>query len=269
MRVGITALFATMIATFMGCSGEPPAKRSPRRSVDGRVAEPPLIRPANQPYAEQSPTSFGKIVGNLETPATIPADSTYTPPLEEQRVCGATAAGLPEIGDGSVPNGVVWLSDIRAGKPRPAYKRYDLEISRCKIDPIMMAVTVGGALNAGNTDAVLHRLEFVDHSTGKTVAVAPFTDHGEVIPYDRMLQQPTVLNIESSTRPWMRGWLAVFDHPYFGVTTQDGAFVLDSIPPGTYHLRAWHPRVGVHDQTVTVRAGEEVKLTIKLEPAQR
>jgi len=56
----------------------------------------------------------------------------------------------------------------------------------------------------------------------------------------------------------------VFDHPYYAVTGNSGEFSLDGVPPGTYHLRAWHPVLGLVDQTVTVAAGAEAKLALKL-----
>jgi hypothetical protein len=44
----------------------------------------------------------------------------------------------------------------------------------------------------------------------------------------------------------------VFDHPYFAVTSRDGSFSIDSIPPGTYTLYVWHERYGVKERDVRV-----------------
>ena len=42
--------------------------------------------------------------------------------------------------------------------------------------------------------------------------------------------------------PWTRGFIAVFESPYYAVTDDSGAFQIDSVPPGKYHLLAWHER---------------------------
>ena len=36
------------------------------------------------------------------------------------------------------------------------------------------------------------------------------------------------------------------------------------VPAGTYHVKAWHPRLGVAEQTVTISAGQPASLALKL-----
>jgi hypothetical protein len=62
---------------------------------------------------------------------------------------------------------------------------------------------------------------------------------------------PVKCNIHS----WMHAYIGVVDNPYFAVTTADGGFRLPNLPPGTYTLTAWHEKLGVQRQTVTVTAG--------------
>jgi hypothetical protein len=54
---------------------------------------------------------------------------------------------------------------------------------------------------------------------------------------------------------WMRGAIAVFDHPFFDVSSQDGSFSIDALPAGDYVIEAWHETLGTREQTVTVTAG--------------
>ncbi|MCZ6916612.1 MAG: prealbumin-like fold domain-containing protein [Gemmatimonadetes bacterium] len=53
---------------------------------------------------------------------------------------------------------------------------------------------------------------------------------------------------------WMSGVLAVFDHPFFAVTGDDGTFSLDGLPPGDYVVEAWHEILGTQVHTVSVTA---------------
>jgi hypothetical protein len=50
----------------------------------------------------------------------------------------------------------------------------------------------------------------------------------------------------------MRAWVATFDHPYFAVTGENGAFSMDGVPPGSYTLKAWHPALGVTSHPLVV-----------------
>jgi hypothetical protein len=68
----------------------------------------------------------------------------------------------------------------------------------------------------------------------------------------------------------MRAWVFVFDHPRFKVTTADGAFRWDGLPPGTYTLDVVHPAGELRGSaSVTVKAGETVKAELRLSPDNR
>ena len=54
----------------------------------------------------------------------------------------------------------------------------------------------------------------------------------------------------------MSAWVAVFDHPYFAVTDDAGAFTIKGLPDGTYTLQAWHEQFGTKEQTITVKDGK-------------
>jgi len=71
-----------------------------------------------------------------------------------------------------------------------------------------------------------------------------------------------LLELTSELRPWMRGWVAVFDHPYFAVTDASGGFTIEGVPPGSYLLTAWHERMGRTEQRVEVVAGEPTAVEI-------
>ena len=40
----------------------------------------------------------------------------------------------------------------------------------------------------------------------------------------------------------------VAPHPYYTITDNNGNFVLDNIPPGTYTLHMWHEGVALADK---------------------
>ena len=54
----------------------------------------------------------------------------------------------------------------------------------------------------------------------------------------------------------MRGYIAVFKHPHFAVTSRDGSFDLSNLSPGTYTIEAWHEKLGTSTQKITVGANQ-------------
>jgi hypothetical protein len=60
---------------------------------------------------------------------------------------------------------------------------------------------------------------------------------------------------------WMHASIAVFDHPYFAVTRQDGAFSIADLPAGDYVIEAWHATLGTQQQRVTVTAGAPAQVS--------
>lgn len=51
-------------------------------------------------------------------------------------------------------------------------------------------------------------------------------------------------------------------HPFFAVTTKDGGFDLQSLPPGDYTVEAWHEALGRMKQKITVRSGQATALDL-------
>ena len=129
--------------------------------------------------------------------------------------------------------------------------------------PIVQAVAAGGTLNVVNSDPLVERAYATNIATGDTVAVAPFTDDGQIIPYDKMLRTPGIYEFSVESRPMSRAWVAVFDHPYFAVTAADGRFSLEGVPAGVHHVRAWHPMLGMTNGTVTVTPGQQAVVTLQ------
>ena len=69
-----------------------------------------------------------------------------------------------------------------------------------------------------------------------------------------------MVRIACNRHDFMQNWLYVVDHPYFGITDQDGRFTLDQVPPGPYTLLAWHPILGEQRQEVQVLPDGELSL---------
>lgn len=163
------------------------------------------------------------------------------------------------IADSEPGNTLVWLADIRQGKPLPRSRLYAIDNRGCELEPKMQGAIAGGTLNVKNSDRTLHRTRLLDGG-GSTRAVVRQTDAGQVVPLDGVLAHLGRVEIRCDLHPWTRAWIMVFDHPYFRMTERDGSFRLDSIPAGKYRLVAWDANLGRSEQDVDVKPGASIKV---------
>ena len=204
------------------------------------------------------------MTGSVTIAGDIPADSIIHP-TSDVTTCGAeVASGAIEHDGSSLAGAVVWLDGVRAGKPLPLVRRYDVINEGCLVVPRVQAVMVGGTLNIRSLDPVTHRTRLVRDGVAKPVALVSETDEGQVVPLDHALDQPGQIEIRCDLHPWTRGYIAVFDHPYFAVTTANGNFAFDSVPPGTYALKVWHERMGTTTREVVVAANGTANVDVEL-----
>ncbi|MDA7620993.1 DUF2012 domain-containing protein, partial [Verrucomicrobia bacterium] len=76
------------------------------------------------------------------------------------------------------------------------------------------------------------------------------------------------LNIHCVFHGSMKGWICVFNHPYFQQTTKSGAFEFSKIPSGDYQLRVVHPAGGLYLETEVrkLKQSSETRWNIVLTP---
>jgi hypothetical protein len=269
-RSTIALAVICVIALGTACSGDKPASAAqPRDKKEGSVPpRPAVVTTPAQPYRAVNVAAGGKIVGTVQFDGAFPADSVIQM-AAVQGGCGQSVVDRRVERSGNrVAGVVVWLTDIREGRPIPLERRFELENEDCVMVPRTQAVVVGGTLNVISADVAMHRSKIVDVASGDVVGIAPFNDNGQVVPFDRLLKKTAQLEVVDELHPWSKAYLVVLDHPYYAVSGKSGDFSIDGIPPGTYRLRAWHPALGLVDQTVAVTASGQANVALKL-PGER
>jgi hypothetical protein len=259
--------FSIISALALACSHDETAsahsRTGPRSPEDGVAPRPTVIEPASQPYKIAPVAAAGTIAGTVDFEGSPPVAEVITPSVD-QRVCGNTiVAKNVALAGTRVGGAIVWLTDIRAGKPFALSRRFDLTNDSCTLDPFVQVMPTNGTLNVGNDDRALQTNRFINVGTGKVVAVAPFNDDGEVVPVDRFTV-PAEIEVVSEQHPWTHAWMAVLDHPYYAQTAANGTFSIDGVPPGRYRIRAWHPSLGFVDDSVTVAAGQQASVAFRI-----
>ena len=150
---------------------------------------------------------------------------------------------------------VLWLDDVRAGKPLSLARRYEIDHERGVFVPRVQGVLVGGALLVRSLDATHFRVSFRSEASDSVLAIVQESGEGEVVPTSRPLAREGLVTATSDERPAAPAWIFVFDQPYFAQPDSAGRFTLDSVPAGAWRLRAWHPRLGARDARIAVDSG--------------
>ena len=133
----------------------------------------------------------------------------------------------------------------------------------CQYAPHVFGLRVGQTLKILNPDGTLHNVHaFSKVNAEFNEAMPQFRTELEKV-FDKA--EPTPFAIKCDVHPWMNAWAAVFDHPYFAVTGEDGSFTIGGLPAGTYELEIWHERLPAQTLTVTVGIGEKATVEAVME----
>jgi hypothetical protein len=255
-----------LIGSLPGCSGRTDARDS-RRIEDSSGGSVALGLDSARTYRPMAVSATGSVGGTVTLQA-APADSSAAV-ARNPRVCGDSASLTEPDETGSTLAGVlVWVDGISAGKPASGARRETVVIENCRFVPRLLAVTAGATINFFSRDPVTQATRFYREGSDEPLDEVRTVDVGQVVPSEKIARLPGMVQARAVQNAWSRGYIAVFDHPYFAITDETGSFIIDSLPAGTYTVKLWHERMDAPiEQRVAVTAGGrgqlEVTLTLK------
>jgi Carboxypeptidase regulatory-like domain len=196
----------------------------------------------------------------------VPQGHDTTLSGDEASACGARMPDRSVTHYGhDLEGALVWVSDARQGNALTADRRAHLAIVRCQLVPRMLALVRGTTINLQSRDATVHHTGFYSESEGELLSRMLTVDRWAVVPSARIAARPGLVRVRLSRHPYVHGFVAVFDHPYFAVTNRYGRYRISGLPAGTYHVRVWHERADrIVEQVVTVKPGGASTLDAKL-----
>jgi plastocyanin len=216
------------------------------------------------PVAERPVTSPQAATGRSNA-GTIEARVTYAgaPVVENIKVnkdveqCGPEAR-IEKIVVGD-DRGLVHAVVSVAGLKGPATAQTpQIDQRGCQFRPRVVAMQTG-EIEILNSDGVLHNLHTYSKANPSINKAQPKFKKVMTETFDK----PEFIKVTCDVHSWMLGWIAVFPHPYFGVTDERGVTRIVGVPAGSHTVEIWHERLGKRRQDVTVKAGETAQVVFE------
>lgn len=203
----------------------------------------------------------GAIEGTIRVAGPAPA-VVARPILKDASACGREAAAESVVvgKGGGLGNVVVFLKDAKpAAAPAPVAGA-SLDQRKCRYIPHVQALTVGTPLAVMNNDAILHNVHGNEAKTdGPALTVFNLATpiKGQKVPV--AMRKPGLVKLQCDAgHTWMNAWIYVFDHPYYAVTDDSGAFAIADVPPGDHVVELWHEPANGEGAGVRVTAKVKV-----------
>lgn len=132
--------------------------------------------------------------------------------------------------------------------------------SGAKFSPHILPVLAGTTVEWPNNDDIYHNVFSVSDAASFDLGLYKGN------PPEKRVQfaQPGKVDVYCSIHANMHCIVLVMKNPYFASTDNVGNYVISNVPPGRYQLKAWHERLPVDTQEITVPETGEVRVDFTL-----
>jgi hypothetical protein len=251
----------------------------PARMADAAIPPAGLVSSSVAGQGEYG-TIKGRVVwdGEALTPKVLVEQGKAS---KDPEVCGANQPILSQevIVDPKtkgVAGALVYLANPKGANPEAVAELMKkrptalLDQKGCEFFPYIQGIYKEQTLEIKSSDPVSHNIRYT-----------PFTNPA----LNQMLAAGQKLDVKfeperrpimvlCDIHPWMKAYVAVFDHPFYAISGKDGTFEIHGVPAGAQNLVVWQETAGwinpgkAKGTPVTVTAGEtadagEFKLTPK------
>jgi plastocyanin len=216
---------------------------------------------AAKPDAKPDSSSSGSVVGRVRLegpkPEVTRTNMMSDPNCAKAHPGGAMSEDFVVGNDGSLENVVVFISDgVNEKSFDVPAEPATIEQKGCIYKSHVTAIRANQKLKITNSDNTLHNIHPVPTNNREWNKAQP----GGSTLEETFAREEIAIPVKCNVHPWMRSYIAVFKHPYFTVTGKGGSFDLRNLPPGEYTVKAWHEKLGMIPQKITVTAGEAKKI---------
>jgi hypothetical protein len=151
------------------------------------------------------------------------------------------------------------------------FPKAELDQKNCAFEPYVLPMHEDQVLLIKSSDPKNHNVRYNPfNNPGFNQIVGP---GGQI--EVKLKAERFPIELACDIHPWMKGYIMVFDHPFFATTATDGSFEIKGVPAGDQNLIVRQQTVGFvtpgqnRGMPVKVRAGEVTDVgDVKLDPAK-
>ena len=256
-RALLLFLLTAASLSFLHCGGQKDEDalmedESSKTASTATSAAPAAAAPAAAPAAGGA-TVTGKVnfEGTAPAMATIKMDADayckaeHKEPVYEQEVVVNPNKTLQWV--------LVYVKEGVTGNYPPPTEAVTLDQHGCQYRQHIFGIQTGQPLKILNSDGTLHNIHALPKKNAEFNIGQPFKGMETIKKFDTT---EVPLRFKCDVHKWMGAYTGVFNHPFFAVTDDQGAFQIKNLPPGNYVIEAWHEKYGAQTQNVTVSGSE-------------
>lgn len=202
----------------------------------------------------QAATLTVKIPFEGQAPAAATVSTDADPQCKLMHPQGLAADQVLVNGNGTLKNVFVYAKEGVTGKFEAPKDAVVFDQEGCTYSPKVFGIQAGQPLEIRNSDDTLHNVHALATNNKEFNLGMPIKG----MKLKKTFDKPEVMiKIKCEVHPWMGAWAGVLDHPFFGVTGDDGSAVIKDLPPGEYTIEAWHEKYGAQTQKVAVTGQDQ------------
>ncbi|MGB7348074.1 MAG: methylamine utilization protein [Pirellulaceae bacterium] len=157
-----------------------------------------------------------------------------------------------------IKNVVVYIYTGRRGtelpKQEPQKRKLNLANKNCVFEPHVLITQTGDTIEVTNPDEVGHNTNLAFFNNEAQNFTIPAGQKKDVLLKE---SEPAVIPVACNIHPWMVGHILVVDHPFAGISNEDGVLEIKGIPVGKdVVFRAWH-EVGTFKNEILIDGKKE------------
>jgi hypothetical protein len=212
--------------------------------------------------AQAAPTSSTLVRGRVSWEGEIPDrrvfDLSGNPDCSRERKEPLLDEAIVVHSDRAVES-VLLFVDLPAmpSLPPPPPTKARMESRGCCYVPHVLAIQAGQSVEFVQTDRTLLNVHLLPAANDEQNFAMPQAGGRRAVAFPK--PEPFFVKVKGEVHPWMSAWIAVLPHPWFAVTSADGRYAIERVPPGRHELVLRHPRLGEQRVEIDVVEGTSLE----------
>lgn len=162
---------------------------------------------------------------------------------------------------GALKDTVIAIQGVSKGKSFPRQMQ-KVVLNRCQASKYVIGYKNGEDILLENTDPIKHEIAVYEvngvykfQTTNKSVVA-----HRTQVRSTFMKPNSHEMILKCNLHPFLQTRGFMVENPYYAVSDEEGRFLIEDIPAGTYEVWAWHPFVPTQKGTITIEPGKEAEI---------